>query len=88
MELGLPADGRDYGIATQILKALGARRIRLMTNNPKKASALLAYGLEGVERVSLEISANGHNSEYLATKKTRLGHLLTLTDRLERQGIE
>ena len=69
--LGHPADKRDYGIGSQILYDLGVRKIRLLTNNPKKI-----YGLEVVERVPIKIIANPHNERYLKTKKDKLGHLL------------
>jgi 3,4-dihydroxy 2-butanone 4-phosphate synthase/GTP cyclohydrolase II len=74
--LGFQADLRDYGIGAQILTELGARKIRLMTNNPKKMAGLQGYGLEIVERVPLEITANGTNIRYLKAKREKLGHLL------------
>jgi len=76
LELGFPADLRDYGIGAQILLDLGIRRIRLMTNNPRKVIGLEGYGLEITERIPLEIRANPANARYLRTKKDRLGHLL------------
>lgn len=74
--LGFKADLRDYGIGAQILSELGVRKIRLMTNNPKKIVGLEGYGLEVVERVPIEIPATGLNQRYLKTKREKLGHLL------------
>jgi len=74
--LGFPADRRDYGIGMQILRDLGVRKMRLITNNPAKRSGLEAYGLEVVERVPIEIKPNPHNVSYLETKRRRMGHLL------------
>jgi 3,4-dihydroxy 2-butanone 4-phosphate synthase/GTP cyclohydrolase II len=76
-ELGFKADLRDYGIGAQILAELGLKKIRLMTNNPKKIVGLEGYGLEVVERVPIEIEANDVNVRYLETKKCKLGHMLT-----------
>jgi 3,4-dihydroxy 2-butanone 4-phosphate synthase/GTP cyclohydrolase II len=75
-QLGFPADRRDYGIGAQILADLGIRKIRLMTNNPKKIVGLSGYGIDIVERVSIEIPARKENRKYLSTKKEKLGHLL------------
>jgi 3,4-dihydroxy 2-butanone 4-phosphate synthase/GTP cyclohydrolase II len=74
--LGFPADLRDYGIGAQILCDLGLRRLRLITNNPRKVVGLRGYGLEIKERVPLLIAPNTHNARYLKTKKEKLGHLL------------
>lgn len=76
LSLGLPMDARDYGVGAQILRALGASKLRLLTNNPKKRAGLLGYGLEVVENVPLEIPANEHNAKYLKTKRDKMGHLL------------
>jgi 3,4-dihydroxy 2-butanone 4-phosphate synthase/GTP cyclohydrolase II len=69
-------DDRDYGVGAQILRALGAKKLRLLTNNPKKRAGLLGYGLEIVENIPLEIAPNPHNQNYLETKRDKMGHLL------------
>ncbi len=74
--LGFKADLRDYGIGAQMLVDLGVRRLRLITNNPRKIVGLKGYGLEVVERVPLEVEPCEHNRHYLRTKRLRLGHLL------------
>jgi 3,4-dihydroxy 2-butanone 4-phosphate synthase/GTP cyclohydrolase II len=74
--LGFPPDLRDYGIGAQILKDIGVKKIRLITNNPKKLKGLSGYGLEIVERVPIEIRANVKNQVYLHTKKEKMGHML------------
>jgi len=76
LHLGLPADKRDYGIGSQILRDLGVRKIRLITNNPKKIYGLNGFGLSIVEQVPVRVEPGEHNREYLQTKKTRLGHTL------------
>ncbi|MDE3057331.1 MAG: bifunctional 3,4-dihydroxy-2-butanone-4-phosphate synthase/GTP cyclohydrolase II [Bacteroidota bacterium] len=76
--LGFRADLRDYGIGAQILRDLGVKKMRLMTNNPKKIVGLDAYGLEIVERVPIEIEANNVNERYLKTKRDKLGHLILI----------
>ncbi len=76
--LGFKADHRDYGIGAQILRDLGCGKIRILTNNPGKFSALRGYGLEIVERVPLEVAPNDTSRRYLKTKKEKLGHLLSL----------
>ncbi len=78
MHLGFPPDKRDYGIGAQILRALGVSKIRLMTNNPSKRVGLKGYGLEIIERVSLQVASNKENQGYLQVKKDKLGHLLDL----------
>ena len=77
--LGFPADLRDYGMGAQILNDLGVQQICLITNNPRKIAGLKGYGLEIVDRVPLLIEATDYNSEYLATKANKLGHLLLQT---------
>jgi len=76
LDLGLPADARHYGAATQILKDLGVASVRLMTNNPDKTSSLEAYGIRVAERVALTPRPNDHNIAYLTTKRDRMGHQL------------
>lgn len=75
-KLGFAADLRDYGMGAQILYDLGVRKIRLLTNNPKKIVGLAGYGLEVVEQVPLSLPANEHNERYLNTKRDRMGHRL------------
>jgi len=78
VKLGFKPDLRDYGLGAQILRDLGVRRMRLLTNNPKKIVGLEGYGLEVVERVSIEMPPTRRNRAYLQTKRDKLGHLLTL----------
>jgi len=78
IELGFKEDLRDYGIGAQILVDLGVRKMRLMTNNPKKIVGLQAYGLSVVERVPIEIEPTENNIHYLETKKKKMGHILEL----------
>jgi len=78
VKLGFKPDLRDYGIGAQILRDLGVRKMRLLTNNPKKIVGLQGYGLEVVERVPLEMPASRSNAPYLKAKRDKLGHLLTL----------
>ncbi len=80
--LGFPADAREYGVAAQILKAIGLRRISLMSNNPQKFAALSGYGLEIVERLPLEVAPSSLNFSYLRAKREKLGHLLTVLEGL------
>jgi 3,4-dihydroxy 2-butanone 4-phosphate synthase/GTP cyclohydrolase II len=80
-ELGFDADLRDYGIGAQILADLGIKKVRLMTNNPRKVIGLEGYGIEIVERVPIEIESCEHNHKYLSTKKTKLGHLFQGKDK-------
>jgi 3,4-dihydroxy 2-butanone 4-phosphate synthase/GTP cyclohydrolase II len=76
IQLGFKPDLRDYGIGAQILKDLGVRKMRLLTNNPRKIKGLEGYGLEVVERVPLQMEANEDNARYLRTKQAKLGHML------------
>ena len=78
LALGFKPDLRDYGIGAQILRDLGVRKMRLMTNNPKKIVGLEGYGLKVVERVPIEIPPTKENYRYLMTKKKKMGHLLSL----------
>jgi 3,4-dihydroxy 2-butanone 4-phosphate synthase/GTP cyclohydrolase II len=80
-KLGFRADLRDYGIGAQILRDLGVRKMRLMTNNPKKVVGLHGYGLDIVERVTLEIDPNEINGRYLRTKRDKMGHLILIDPR-------
>jgi 3,4-dihydroxy 2-butanone 4-phosphate synthase/GTP cyclohydrolase II len=74
LNLGLPADSRDYGIGAQILVDLGIRSMRLLTNNPAKRVGLDGYGLDITERVPMPVRANPENIRYLRTKRDRMGH--------------
>ena len=77
-KLGFKADERDYGIGAQIIRSIGISKMRLMSNNPKKRTGLIGYGLEIVENVGLEIESNVHNQHYLETKRDKMGHNLKL----------
>lgn len=85
LSLGFEPDLRDYGIGAQILVDLGLRKIRLLTNNPKKVIGLEGYGLEVVETVPIIIPPNPHNRRYLETKQKKMGHLLEITEATESQ---
>jgi GTP cyclohydrolase II len=76
LALGLPVDRRDYAAAAHILRSLGLRRVRLLTNNPAKSAALELHGVQVVERVPLAVPPNPVNVDYLRTKADRMGHLL------------
>jgi 3,4-dihydroxy 2-butanone 4-phosphate synthase/GTP cyclohydrolase II len=76
LALGLPMDGRDYGVGAQILRDLGVGKIKLISNNPQKRVGLLGYGLEIVEQVPIEIQPNPHNEKYLTTKRDKMGHTI------------
>ncbi|MGZ5399262.1 MAG: GTP cyclohydrolase II, partial [Nocardioides sp.] len=76
LDLGLPADARHYGAATQILRDLGVATVRLLTNNPDKTASLEDYGVAVAERVPLTPRPNDHNLAYLRTKRDRMGHAL------------
>lgn len=84
IELGFKPDLRDYGIGAQILRDLGVRKMKLMTNNPKKIVGLNAYGLEIVERIPIEIKSNPDNENYLLAKRDKLGHLILLNSKPEK----
>ncbi len=77
LDLGFQDDGRDYGIAAQILRDLEVRHVRLITNNPKKINGLKTYGIDVVDRLPIEIPPHAGNIRYLRTKQQKLGHLLT-----------
>jgi 3,4-dihydroxy 2-butanone 4-phosphate synthase/GTP cyclohydrolase II len=72
--LGFPDDPRDYGVAAQILKALGVERVRLLSNNPRKAAGLRANGVAVSEELPLVVPSNPHNAAYLDAKRDKLGH--------------
>ena len=76
LELGFPADARDYGIGNQILADLGLTTIRILTNNPKKLTGIDGFGLTVVEQVPIEVAPNAENRRYLAAKRDKLGHVL------------
>lgn len=76
LKLGFMADKRDYGIGAQICRDLGLRKIRILTNNPKKISRLEVYGIKIVEQIPIRAKPSKHNINYLKTKKSRLGHML------------
>ena len=87
LDLGLPADARHYGAATQILKDLGIEEVRLMTNNPDKVSSLEDYGIKVAERVPLTPHPNDHNIAYLLTKRDRMGHDLPDLEASDLEGV-
>jgi 3,4-dihydroxy 2-butanone 4-phosphate synthase/GTP cyclohydrolase II len=78
VKLGFKPDERDYGVGAQMLRDLGVRKMRLMSNNPKKRTGLIGYGLEIVENIPLEIQSNEHNAAYLKVKRDKFGHNLKL----------
>ncbi len=77
--LGFKSDQRDYGIGAQILRDLGVSKMKLLSNNPKKRTGILSYGLEITDNISIEIEPNKHNKKYLKTKKEKMGHNLKLS---------
>lgn len=81
LKLGFKMDERDYGVGAQILRDLGVTKMKLMTNNPKKRTGLVGYGLEITEISPLEVKANKHNMRYLQTKRDKMGHSLRLDDK-------
>ncbi|MFQ5864447.1 MAG: bifunctional 3,4-dihydroxy-2-butanone-4-phosphate synthase/GTP cyclohydrolase II [bacterium] len=84
--LGFKPDLRHYGVGAQILYDLGIRKIRLLTNNPKKIVGISGYGLEVIDRVPIEITPNKVNAKYLATKRNKLGHLLVFSEEEEKEN--
>jgi 3,4-dihydroxy 2-butanone 4-phosphate synthase/GTP cyclohydrolase II len=80
LKLGLPADLREYGTGAQILYDLGVRKMRLLTNNPKKMHSIAGYGLEIVEQLPIEIPPNEHNRDYLRVKRDKMGHTFPETN--------
>lgn len=88
LQLGLPADSRDYGLGAQILVDLGVTSMRLLTNNPAKRVGLDGYGLQIVERVAMPVRANKENLRYLRTKRDRMGHDLIGLDTIDAADVE
>jgi len=80
--LGYRADERDYGIGAQIIKDMGISKIRLLTNNPQKRKGLEGFGLEIIEVIPLQIPPTKYNINYLLTKKIKMGHNLTILDKI------
>ncbi len=78
LELGFKGDVRDYGVGAQILRSTGVKKMKLLSNNPKKRTGLIGYGLEITETVPIEVDCNIHNEDYLKTKKEKMGHQLKL----------
>ena len=78
LKLGFKGDARDYGVGAQILRAVGVRKMKLVSNNPKKRTGLIGYGLEITKTVAIEVECNIHNEDYLKTKKNKMGHNLHL----------
>jgi len=80
LALGFPEDARDYGVGAQILADLGIKKVKLMTNNPRKLAGLSGYGIEIMERVPIQMNHNERNEHYLKTKKQKLGHMLNFKE--------
>lgn len=80
IELGFKMDQRDYGVGAQILRDLGIRKLRLISNNPQKRAGLMGYGLEIIEKVAIEIPPNRYNEKYLTTKRDKMGHSILSQD--------
>ncbi len=83
LKLGFKGDARDYGVGAQILRAVGVRKMQLLSNNPKKRTGLVGYGLEITKTVGIEVECNVHNAKYLETKKNKMGHSLALDKKTE-----
>ena len=81
LKLGFKGDARDYGVGAQILRSVGIRKMQLLSNNPKKRTGLIGYGLEIVNTIPIEINCNIHNKKYLSTKKEKMGHELNLDNK-------
>jgi 3,4-dihydroxy 2-butanone 4-phosphate synthase/GTP cyclohydrolase II len=82
LALGFPEDLRDYGIGAQILSDLGVKKVKLMTNNPKKLKGLSGYGINIVDRVAIQMNHNERNEFYLRTKKLKMGHMLNFKEEI------
>ena len=78
LKLGFKGDARDYGVGAQILRSVGVEKMQLLTNNPKKRTGLIGYGLEITNTVNIEVDCNIHNEKYLNTKKEKMGHNLNI----------
>jgi len=78
LKLGFKGDERDYGVGAQILRASGVKKMKLISNNPKKRTGLVGYGLEITDTIPIEIECNIHNEDYLVTKKERMGHQINI----------
>jgi 3,4-dihydroxy 2-butanone 4-phosphate synthase/GTP cyclohydrolase II len=76
LQLGFKMDERDYGVGAQIIRDLGIKKMRLLSNNPKKRTGLIGYGLEIIENVPLLVVPNPHNAKYLDTKRAKMGHVI------------
>jgi 3,4-dihydroxy 2-butanone 4-phosphate synthase/GTP cyclohydrolase II len=88
LELGFPADAREYGIGSQILADLGLTTIRILTNNPRKISGIEGFGLTVVEQLPIEVAPNAENQRYLDAKRDKLGHKLHHQEqRFEEPGL-
>jgi 3,4-dihydroxy 2-butanone 4-phosphate synthase/GTP cyclohydrolase II len=85
LKLGFKDDLRDYGIGAQMLVDIGVRKMRLLTNNPKKMVGLQGYGLSVVEQVPIEVEPNEHNRCYLECKKLKMGHTLSFEETVTHQ---
>jgi 3,4-dihydroxy 2-butanone 4-phosphate synthase/GTP cyclohydrolase II len=85
LKLGFAPDERDYGVGASILRELGVKKIRLMSNNPKKRIGLEGYGMEIIENVPIVIEPNKHNEFYLQTKEEKMGHWLGLFNTKEKK---
>ncbi|AII54065.1 MULTISPECIES: bifunctional 3,4-dihydroxy-2-butanone-4-phosphate synthase/GTP cyclohydrolase II [Hymenobacter] len=88
LELGFGMDERDYGVGAQILRDLGISKMRLLSNNPRKRTGLIGYGLEIVESVAIEVEPNEHNERYLTTKRDKLGHTILHKDRTPHPDVD
>ena len=88
LELGFGMDERDYGVGAQILRDLGISQMRLLSNNPRKRTGLMGYGLEIVESVGIEVEPNEHNERYLTTKRDKLGHTILRKDRTPHPDVD